>query len=35
MLHSGPLPIETTCLYCNTTYRFDRDQIVELLSASD
>jgi molecular chaperone Hsp33 len=35
MLDSGPLPIETTCLYCNTTYRFDRDQIVELLSASD
>ena len=35
MLDSGPLPIETTCLYCNTTYRFDRDQIVELLSASN
>ena len=34
MLDRGPLPVETTCLYCNTSYRFDRDQIAELLSAS-
>ena len=35
MLDRGPLPLETTCLYCNTTYQIDRDQIVELLAASD
>ena len=33
MLDRGPLPVETTCLYCNTSYRFGRDQIVELLAA--
>lgn len=34
MLDRGPLPVETTCLYCNTSYRFDREQIAELLSAT-
>ena len=34
MLDSGPLPLETTCMYCNTSYRFDRDEITTLLHDS-
>ena len=30
ILERGPLPVVTTCLFCNTTYRFGRDVIAAL-----
>jgi molecular chaperone Hsp33 len=35
MLDRGPLPLETTCLYCNTTFQFDRNEIAALLLDAD
>lgn len=34
LLERGPLPVRTTCMYCNTTYRFERGQISALLHAA-
>lgn len=34
ILARGPLPLQTTCHYCNTTYQFDRGQIAALLDAA-
>lgn len=34
LLEQGPLPVRTTCMYCNTTYRFERGQISALLHAA-
>lgn len=34
LLEHGPLPVRTTCMYCNTTYRFERGQISALLHAA-
>lgn len=31
ILDRGPLPLVTTCLYCNTTYQFEREVIASLL----
>ena len=31
ILDHGPLPLATTCLYCNTTFQFDRSEIAALL----
>ena len=31
ILEHGPLPVVTTCLFCNTTYRFGRDVMTALL----
>ena len=34
ILEHGPLPVVTTCLFCNTTYRFGRDVMTALLEQS-
>ena len=34
ILEHGPLPVVTTCLFCNTTYRFGRDVVAALLEQS-
>lgn len=34
ILERGPLPLRTTCRYCNTTYQFDRGEIAALLAAA-
>ena len=34
ILEHGPLPVVTTCLFCNTTYRFGREVMAELLEQS-
>ena len=34
ILERGPLPVVTTCLFCNTTYRFGREIITQLLEQS-
>lgn len=32
ILENGPIPVKTTCHNCNSTYRFERDELVELFS---
>ena len=34
ILEHGPLPVVTTCLFCNTTYRFGREVMTALLEQS-
>ena len=34
ILDRGPLPVVTTCLFCNSTYRYGRDIIAELVDQS-
>jgi molecular chaperone Hsp33 len=34
ILEHGPLPVVTTCLFCNTTYRFGRDVMAAVLEQS-
>ena len=34
ILERGPLPVATTCLFCNSTYRYGRDSIEALVDQS-
>ncbi len=34
ILENGPIPVKTTCHNCNSTYRFERDELVQLFSGS-
>jgi molecular chaperone Hsp33 len=32
ILENGPIPVKTTCHNCNSTYRFERDELLRLFS---
>lgn len=32
ILKNGPIPVKTTCHNCNSTYRFEREELVQLFS---
>ncbi|MFW5693931.1 MAG: Hsp33 family molecular chaperone HslO [Alkalispirochaeta sp.] len=34
ILENGPIPVKTTCHNCNSTYRFERDELVQLFSGA-
>jgi molecular chaperone Hsp33 len=33
ILENGPIPLRTTCHNCNSTYRFEREELIRLFSA--
>ncbi|MEX2444817.1 MAG: Hsp33 family molecular chaperone HslO [Alkalispirochaeta sp.] len=34
ILENGPIPVKTTCHNCNSTYRFERDELVQLFTGT-
>jgi molecular chaperone Hsp33 len=34
ILENGPLPLKTTCHNCNSTYRFEREELVDLFGST-